>query len=135
MKAKTDAKKPRGRPPTHAILVDGQWQLTQQSFELAAQRLVRYRRRAQQRYQEVRDTTRQQHPELFKQPARPQQQQQQQQTLIAARSTGQSENLLIKEIDKQPHAASACSSSDRTSDCSLLRFARSTNQTGSPAVH
>ncbi len=84
MKVKTDAKKPRGRPPTHAILVDGQWQLTAQSFELAAQRRVHYRRRAQQRSREVRDAMRQQHPELFKQQARPQQQQQQ--TLIAARS-------------------------------------------------
>ena len=116
MKVKTDAKKPRGRPPTHAILVDGQWQLTQQSFELAAQRLVRYRRRAQQRYQELQKVMRQQHPELFKQRAH------QQQTLVAARSTEQSEDLFTKEISKQPNATSA-GSSDRTSDCSLLRFA------------
>ncbi len=34
MKVKAEAKKPRGRPPTHAILVDGQWQLTAESFEL-----------------------------------------------------------------------------------------------------
>ena len=116
MKLKTDAKKPRGRPPTHAILVDGQRQLTQQSFELAAQRLVRYRRRAQQRYRELRDVMRQQHPELFKQRAH------QQQTLVAARSTEQSEDLFTKEIDKQ-HNATSAGSSDRTSDCSLLRFA------------
>ena len=117
MKVKTDAKKPRGRPPTHAILVDGQWQLTEESFELAAQRLVRYRRRAQQRYQELQKVMRQQHPELFKQRAH------QQQTLVAAaRSTEQSEDLFTKEISKQPNATSA-GSSDRTSDCSLLRFA------------
>ena len=116
IKVETDAKKPRGRPPTHAILVDGQWQLTEESFELAAHRLVRYRRRAQQRYRELRDVMRQQHPELFKQRAH------QQQTLVAARSTEQSEDLCIKEIDKQ-HNATSAGSSDRTSDCSLLRFA------------
>ena len=132
MTVKTDAKKPRGRPPTHAILVNGRWQLTAESFELAAQRLMHHRWRAHQRYREVRDAMRQQHPELFKQPARLQQQQQ---TLIAARSDGGSKKLFIKEIDKQPHAASACSSSDRTSDCSLLRFARSTNQTSGTAVY
>ena len=91
MKVKTDAKKPRGRPPTHAILVDGQWQLTEESFELAAQRLVRYRRRAQQRYQELQKVMRQQHPELFKQRAH------QQQTLVAARSNGESEDLFINK--------------------------------------
>ena len=118
MKVKTDAKNPRGRPPSHDILVDGQWQLTQQSFELAAQRLVRYRRRAQQRYQELQKVMRQQHPELFKQRAH------QQQTLVAAaRSNGESKDLFTKEIDKQHNATSAGSSSDRTSDCSLLRFA------------
>ena len=114
MQVKTDAKKPRGRPPTHAILVDGQWQLTEESFELAAQRLVRYRRRAQQRYQELQKVMRQQHPELFKQRAH------QQQTLVAARSTEQNEDLFTTEISKQPNATSAGSSS---SSDSLLRLA------------
>ena len=106
MKVKTDAKKPRGRPPTHAMLVDGRWQVTEESFELAAQRLMHYRQRAQQRYQELQKVMRQQHPELFKQRAH------QQQTLVAAaRSTEQSEDLSTKEISKQPNATSAGSSS------------------------
>ena len=36
-------KKPRGRKPLGAVLVDGRWQLTEESLQLAAERVLRYR--------------------------------------------------------------------------------------------
>ena len=58
-------KKPRGRKPLGAVLVDGRWQLTEESLQLAAERVLRYREHNRKRYHEIRDLLRKQHPELF----------------------------------------------------------------------
>ena len=73
MAVKNDnVKKPRGRPPAGAILVEGRWQLTAESVELATQRLIKHRLHSQERYRAMRDAIRQQRPDLFK-PPRPKQ--------------------------------------------------------------
>ena len=42
MKKNNPPKRPRGRQPAGAILVDGKWQLTELSIQLAAERLLRH---------------------------------------------------------------------------------------------
>ena len=61
-------KKPRGRRPLGAVLVDGRWHLTQESLQLAAERVIRYREHNRKRYHEMRDLLRKEHPELFAPP-------------------------------------------------------------------
>ena len=39
----TPEKRPCGRPPAGAVLVDGRWQPTEQSLQIAAARLLRER--------------------------------------------------------------------------------------------
>ena len=58
-------KKPRGRKPLGAVLVDGRWQLTEESLQLAAERVLRYREHNRKRYHEMRDLLRKERPELF----------------------------------------------------------------------
>ena len=57
---------PRGRPPIGAILVEGRWQLTEQSLERAAARLEKHRRDCRDRYRIKRAALLRQRPELFK---------------------------------------------------------------------
>ena len=58
-------KRPRGRKPLGAVLVDGRWHLTEESLKLAAERVIRYREHNRKRYHEMRDLLRIEHPELF----------------------------------------------------------------------
>ena len=58
-------KKPRGRKPLGAVLVDGRWQLTEESLQLAAERVNRYREHNRKRCHEMRDLLRKEHQELF----------------------------------------------------------------------
>ena len=61
-------KVPRGRRPVGAVLVDGKWQLTQESVRAAAERILKYREHNRKRYREMRELLRAEHPELFVQP-------------------------------------------------------------------
>ena len=72
-------KVPRGRRPVGAVLVDGKWQLTQESVPAAAERILKNREHTRKRYHAMRELLRVEHPELFAQ-ADPQQ------TLLAPRS-------------------------------------------------
>ena len=58
-------KRPRGRPPAGAVLIDGSWQLTEQSQQIAAKRVLRARENNRARYREMRELLRHSHPELF----------------------------------------------------------------------
>ena len=58
-------KRPQGRPPAGAVLVDGKWQLTQRSTEIAANRVLRNRERERIRREETREMLRRERPELF----------------------------------------------------------------------
>ena len=58
-------KKPRGRPPAGAVLIDGRWQLTEQSQQIAATRVLRARENNRARYREMRELLLHSHPELF----------------------------------------------------------------------
>ena len=63
--AKRSDKKPLGRPPAGAVLVDGKWQLTEKSKELAKLRLLRHREQNRTRRDSTRDWLRRDCPELF----------------------------------------------------------------------
>ena len=58
-------KRPRGRPPAGAVLIDGSWQLTEQSQQIAAKRVLRARENNRAKYREMRELLRRSHPELF----------------------------------------------------------------------
>ena len=58
-------KRPRGRKPLGAALVDGRWQLTEESLHMAAKRMLKNREHNRKRYHEMRDLLRIEHPELF----------------------------------------------------------------------
>ena len=58
-------KRPRGRPPAGAVLIDGSWQLTEQSQQIAAKRVLRARENNRAKYREMRELLRNSHPELF----------------------------------------------------------------------
>ena len=58
-------KRPQGRPPAGAVLVDGKWQLTEQSVQIAVERLLRHRERNRIKRDETRDMLRRGRPELF----------------------------------------------------------------------
>ena len=61
-----EQKKPRGRPPIGAILVDGKWQMTEASILREAERLEQHRAQCRQRYRRNRLALMQHRPELFK---------------------------------------------------------------------
>ncbi len=58
-------KQPQGRPPAGAVLVDGKWQLTDKSKEIAKTRLLRHRDLNRARRQQTRELLRREFPELF----------------------------------------------------------------------
>ena len=58
-------KRPRGRPPAGAVLIDGRWQLTERSQQIAATRVLRARENNRARYREMRELLLHSHPELF----------------------------------------------------------------------
>ena len=61
-----EQKKPRGRPPIGAVLVDGKWQMTEASILREAERLEQHRTQCRQRYRRNRLALMQHRPELFK---------------------------------------------------------------------
>ena len=58
-------KKPRGRQPIGAVLVDGKWLMTELAARLAAERLLRVRENARIRERKTRELLRLARPELF----------------------------------------------------------------------
>ena len=62
---RSDLKRPLGRPPAGAVLVDGKWQLTEASKEIAKARLLRHREQNRTRRENTRELLRQKCPELF----------------------------------------------------------------------
>ena len=59
-------KKPRGRPPIGAVLVNGKWEMTENSILREAARLEVHRLQCRQRYHRNRNTLMTHMPELFK---------------------------------------------------------------------
>ena len=93
MAPSTDKEKvPRGRRPVGAVLVDGKWQLTQESVRAAADRILKYREHNRKRYREMRELLRAEHPELFLQPDP-------QQSLLAPRSKEKVFDLTLYQKD------------------------------------
>ena len=58
-------KRPRGRQPAGAVLVDGKWQMTELAVRLAAERVLRAREYARIRNRKTRELLRLARPELF----------------------------------------------------------------------
>ena len=58
-------KRPQGRPPAGAVLVDGKWHTTQQSTQIAIERLLQQRERRRAKRIETRELMIREHPELF----------------------------------------------------------------------
>ena len=65
MAKETTAKRPRGRQPAGAVLVDGKWQTTELSTQVSAERLLQYREHSRMRHRETRELLRKSRPELF----------------------------------------------------------------------
>ena len=65
MKKDKPPKKPRGRQPVGAVLVDGKWQMTELAAQLAAERVLRLRERVRLWYRKTRELLRIARPELF----------------------------------------------------------------------
>ena len=63
---KMTVKRPRGRPPTGMILVDGHYTMTPERLEIAAARLESHRKSCRERYQVTQAILRREKPELFK---------------------------------------------------------------------
>ena len=62
---RSNVKRPLGRPPAGAVLVDGKWQLTDKSTEIAKLRLLRHRDQNRVRREKSRELLRRECPELF----------------------------------------------------------------------
>ena len=58
-------KRPRGRQPIGAILVDGKWVMTELAAQLATERLMKVRENARIRDRMTRELLRQARPDLF----------------------------------------------------------------------
>ena len=58
-------KRPAGRPPAGAVLIDGKWHSTEQSIQIAVERLLRHRERNRIKREETREMLRRERPELF----------------------------------------------------------------------
>ena len=70
----TVIKRPRGRPPTGAILTtDGTYMLPPEAIEAAAERVIRHRIACRERYVATREGLRHAKPSLFKTKAPPNQ--------------------------------------------------------------
>ena len=79
------AKRPLGRQPAGAVLVDGKWELTELSTQVAAQRLLRQQQARRNAWRKTQERLRAAYPELFVQKGLDPRQT----TLTEARSTGQ----------------------------------------------
>ena len=65
MAKETTEKRPRGKQPAGAVLVDGKWQPTELSTQVAAERLLQYREHCRTRHRETRELLGKARPELF----------------------------------------------------------------------
>ena len=65
MKKDKPPKRPLGRQPAGAVLVDGKWQLTELSAQLFAERMLRHRERSRTRWRAKQELLRVSHPKLF----------------------------------------------------------------------
>ena len=65
---RSNLKRPLGRPPAGAVLIDGKWQPTQESTEIAKLRLLRHRELNRVRRERAREVLRRECPELFAPP-------------------------------------------------------------------
>ena len=65
MAKETTEKRPRGRKPAGAVLVDGKWHPTELSIQVAAERLLQYREHSRMRHRETRELLRKSRLELF----------------------------------------------------------------------
>ena len=59
-------KMPRGRPPLGGQLVNGKWELTEDSLARAAERLEKHRRDCRERYRRTQEALMAQRPDLFR---------------------------------------------------------------------
>ena len=59
------AKRPIGRQPDGAVLVDGKWELTELSMQIQAQRVLRKRQARRTAWRKSQDRLRAAYPELF----------------------------------------------------------------------
>ena len=64
-KRRASPKRPQGRPPAGAVLIDGKWHATEQSIEIAAKRVLRNREQERIRREKTREMLRRNRPELF----------------------------------------------------------------------
>ena len=64
-KRRASPKRPKGRPPAGAVLVDGKWHTTEQSIEIAAKRVLRNRERERIRREATWEMLRRNRPDLF----------------------------------------------------------------------
>ena len=58
-------KRPAGRPPAGAVLIDGKWHSTQQSIQIAVERMLRHRERQRIKREDTREMLHRERPELF----------------------------------------------------------------------
>ena len=65
MKKDKPTKRPLGRQPAGAVLVDGKWELTELSTQVAAERLLRQRQARRTAWRKTQDRLRAAYPELF----------------------------------------------------------------------
>ena len=64
-KRRVSPKRPPGRPPTGAALVDGRWHATPESIAIAVERLLAQRERVRRNRNAARELLRRERPELF----------------------------------------------------------------------
>ena len=65
MKKDKPAKRPLGRRPAGAVAIDGKWELTELSLQVAAQHLLRKRQARRTAWRKSQDRLRAAYPELF----------------------------------------------------------------------
>ena len=100
MKKDKPTKRPLGRQPAGAVLVDGKWELTELSTQVAAERLLRQRQARRTAWRKTQDRLRAAYPELFvERGLNPRQT-----TLMEARSTK-------RDVDRTP-----CQKTDTSSN-------------------
>ncbi len=58
-------KRSPGRPPAGAVLIDGKWHATQQSIQIAVERVLQHREGVRNRREATREMLRRERPELF----------------------------------------------------------------------
>ena len=104
MKKDKPTKRPLGRQPAGAVLVDGKWELTELSTQLAAERLLRKRQARRTAWRKTQDRLRAVYPELFVQ------------TGLDPRQTTLGQRSTEREVDSSPCQKTDTSSTADTYD-------------------